>query len=82
MNKILVPAPGEMRRTGNTKVFSKKPLTVSICPPQIPRGPTWDTTQAAVKGWQPQPWHDQINFNCNNTHFGYLQILPFPVFGK
>jgi hypothetical protein len=72
MNKIQVSAIGEMRSTGNTKVFSKKPLTVSICPPQIPHEPIWDTMQAVVKGWQPQPWHDQINFNCNNTHFGYL----------
>jgi len=81
MNKILVSANGEIR-TGNAKVFSKKPLTVSICPPQLPHGSTWDTKQAVVKGWQHQPWHDQINFNCNSTHFGCLQILSFPVLGK
>jgi hypothetical protein len=72
MNKIQVSAIGKTRRTGNAKLFSKKPLTVLICPPQIPRGSTWDTTQAVVKGWQPQPWHDHINFNCNNINFGYL----------
>ena len=72
MNKIQVSANGEMRRTGNDKVFGKKPLTVTICPSQIPHGPTGDTIQAVVKGWQPQPWHDQINFNCYNTHLACL----------
>lgn len=57
MNKILVSAIGEIR-TGNVTVFSKKPLTVSIRPPQIQHGSTWDTTQAVVKSWQHQPWHD------------------------
>jgi hypothetical protein len=74
MNKIQVSANGAMRRRGNAKVFSKKPLTVPICPPQIPHGPTWDTKQVAVKGWQPQPRHDQINFDSNNTQRHYVSL--------
>ena len=82
MNKTRVTETGGMTKTGKTKVLSKNPVTVPMCPPQIPHEPLWDTTQVVVKGWQPEPWHDQINFNCNNIHFGYLKILSFSLLGK
>jgi hypothetical protein len=33
---------------GKTEVFGEKPVPLSLCPPQIPHGLTWDRTQASV----------------------------------
>ena len=42
---------------GKTAVLWEKPVTVSLCPPQIPHGQAWDRTNTyTVTGWQWTAW--------------------------
>jgi hypothetical protein len=43
-------APVEWNWQGKTEILRDKPVPVSLCPPQIPHGLTWDRTRASTVG--------------------------------
>jgi hypothetical protein len=46
-----------MKLTGENRSTRGKPVPVSLCPPQIPHGPTRDRTRSsAVRGWRLTAW--------------------------
>jgi hypothetical protein len=48
---------GGMILTGETEGLGEKPVTLSLCPPQILHGLIWERTQAfAVRIRQPSTW--------------------------